>query len=93
MLVNGRLTAPPQVEAAVVTNSVASFEPERTPRSFRAKAIDLDTFVFSANSEVPQSADRWMRAPLGRKGPSADTIYASKRLSTSVPTREAAPPS
>ena len=50
MVVNGRLTAPPQVEAAVVTNSVPSLEPRQTARRFRAKAIDLDTFVSSAGS-------------------------------------------
>ena len=94
MLVNGWLTTPPQVEAVVVTNSVAGFEPEATQWRFRAKAIDLDTFDFSAASRFRdvRSGRRARTGEPSNPGFNRRTSHmpanASHRLSSA---REAAP--
>ncbi len=93
MPVNGRLTTPAEVEPVVVTNSVDGIEPERTLRSFRAKANDLDTLVFSAGSRSRRMriAGRARHLALrARRQTQSMPASASHRLSSA---REVAPTS
>ena len=89
-MVNGRLTAPPLFEAVVATDSVPFMKSDGAAGRSRAKANDLDTFVFGAGSMVPQGAEQGTRLLRGLMARAADTTHASPRLSPPVLSREAA---
>ncbi len=90
MFVNGRLTTPPQAEAVVVTNSVATERQEGVQERRQAKAVSLEIFVHSADSRSRhgRTGGRARRAVLrNARQTAAPPACASHRLS---PAREAA---
>jgi hypothetical protein len=85
MPVNGRLTAPPQIEAELVTNSVESRTPAIARNAFVASGSKLDFISLDRCSQLrfPRTAAR-IRAGELAVGKSHPVFSASRFLSATT---------
>jgi hypothetical protein len=66
MHVNGRLTAPPQLEAVLVTNSVDSNLHESSFQQLTASGTSLENFMYGSRLPLAQAVRHSLASPASR---------------------------